>query len=272
MAKITQGIERITPRQAQKWLNENNSGNRALREGVAEQYAADMKADKWTQCVDPIVFYEDGELADGQHRLFALIESDTAQDFIVVRGLDRASGLNIDTGLGRSVVDNGRISGLDDGLSVALVSAARACSYGMAAAGVRTSNADKLEMVKEHREACEWAIANGGKTKNISNSILHGALARAWYWEKDRERLAEFGHVICTGMANGDADSAAVSMRTYLMLHRSKVTNSSMWRDTFLKMMNAISYFMQRKRLTVIKGVKEEAYPLKVKRLAKKAA
>ncbi len=258
----------ITPKMAEQWLNTNTS-NRSLRAGVVEQYAADMKAGNWTQCTAPICFYDDGDLADGQHRLYAVVESQTTQRFMVMRGLSREDGLNIDTGLGRTVVDNGRISGLDTGLSAALVGTARAVASGMPSMG-RMSNAQKLAVVSQHREACEWAVSHVPHTKNICNSVVLGAVARAWYVERDHERLAEFCKVIGTGFANGDGDTAAVAMRNYMLQNAGIASGAAMWRDSFLKVQNAIHYFMERRRLTVIKSVKEDTYPLKVKRASSK--
>ncbi len=258
--KIT--LENVSVQKAEDWLNKFNKTNRSLRQGVVEQYAADMKAGKWTQCVDPIVFYDDGELADGQHRLYAVIESDMTQTFSVMRGLDRASGLNIDTGLGRTVTDNGRISGQDTGLSNNLVAVARAVVTGMASAG-RASNAQKLEMVNAVREGAEWAISHMPHAKNVCNSATLGAIARAYYWEADKDRLDRFCKVLGNGFGEGDADTAAIAMRNYMLTNAGYASSTTMWRDTFLKCQNAIDYFMKRKKLTVIKTVKDEAYPLK---------
>lgn len=71
-------VEKITPKIAEAWLNANTC-NRKLRDGIVERYAADMTAGKWTECPEPISFYVDGDLADGQHRLFAITESGTTQ-------------------------------------------------------------------------------------------------------------------------------------------------------------------------------------------------
>lgn len=252
--------ERITPTKAQQYLNDNRT-NRSLRDGVAEKYAADMVAGRWTKCVAPIVFYEDGNLADGQHRLFAIVESGTPQTFLVVRGLDRASGLNIDTGLGRSLVDNARISGADRGLSNELIAVARAVHSGTKVM-TAMSNAERLAIVQAHRAACEWAISNGSRGRMLRNAVVLGAIARAWYHEGDKDRLKRFGYVVSTGFAQGDRDAAAVALRNYILRGGSSLTTSANWRDTFLKTQNAIKYFMRGRKLTVIKAVNVEAYPL----------
>jgi hypothetical protein len=185
--------------------------------------------------------------------------------------LQREDGLNIDTGLGRTLVDNGRISGLDPNLSHNIIATARAIATGMPSAG-RMSNADKLAMVAEHRDASEWAISKMPHTKNICNSVTLAAVGRAWYVEADKERLEKFCKVLGTGFSDGDADSAAISIRNYMLTNAGTAASTPMWRDTFLKAQNAIQYFMRRQRLTVVKGVKDEAYPLRKRRQQLKKA
>jgi hypothetical protein len=267
---IRQSKELVTPKIAESWLNTNHN-NRHLREGVAEVYAKDMKAGNWTQCVMPISFYEDGELADGQHRLYAIVESGTSQEFIIVRGLARRDGLNIDTGANRSLVDAGRISQLDFALSHAVIATARGIATGISTLG-RSSNAEKLRLVEEHREAAEFAIKAMPRTKNIYNSVTLSAVGRAWYMEADTQRLEQFCKVLGSGFSDGLADSAAVAMRTYLLQNAGLASTSQMWRDTFLKTQNAIGHFMSRKPLRIIRPVTEEVYPLKRRRQMKKAA
>jgi hypothetical protein len=259
-------MEIVTPAKAEKWLN-SNKANRKLREGVAEKYAEDMANGKWTQCPVPISFYEDGDIADGQHRLFAIIESNTSQRFLIYHGLSRAAGLNLDTGLGRTLVDNARISGDNSDLSNELISLARAIEEGTRQIGGR-SNAKRLELVNKHDEAARWAVANGPRSRGLRSAITLGAVARAYYHEKDKDKLKRFCEVVNTGFSDGRHESAAVAIRNYIMASKAgRASNSpALWRETFLKVQNAINYFMKGKALTVIKVVSEEAYPLKKKR------
>lgn len=260
-------IETVTPKKAESWLNANTS-NRKMREGVAERYAEDMRSGRWTACPTPISFYEDGQLADGQHRLWAIVESGAAIKFPVARGLQRGDGLNIDTGLGRSLVDNARISQSDDDLTNELIAVCRSIHDGTHAqqatsGGKRQrSNAERLSIVMQHKEAGQWACSNGPRGRMLRNAILMGAIGRAWYVEADKDRLRRFSDVITSGLYDGDGETAAVAMRNYI-LTKPALNSAALWRDTFLKAQNAVQYFMRGKRLTVIKGVADEAYPLK---------
>lgn len=258
--------EKITPALAEQWLDQNKS-NRKLREGVVEKYADDMLNGRWTECTAPIVFYEDGDLADGQHRLWAIVESKRSQTFDVKRGLDRAAGMNIDVGLGRSLVDNARISSTDRDLSNELISVARSIEDGVHAnAGRSRSNTAKIEIVAKHREAAQWAVSHGPRGKGIRNAIILAAIGRAWYAEADKDRLARFGAVMSNGLYDGDGETAAVMMRNYMLAKGPTTSSSPLWRDTFLKAMNAIHYFMRGKKLSVIKAVGDETYPLPTKK------
>lgn len=265
-------IENVTPTKAANWLNSNRS-NRKLRDGVAEKYADDMRCGRWTTCPTPISFYVDGEVADGQHRLWAIVESGCAQRFPVARGLQRVDGLNIDTGLGRSLLDNARISGADSDLSNELIAVCRGIADGVhsntATSGSKNqrSNAERLEIVAAHREAGHWACANGPRGRPVRNGIVLSAIGRAWYMEADKERLRRFSDVLTSGLYDGDGETAAIALRNYLMT-KPALTSAALWRDTFLKAQNAIHYFMRGKRLTVIKGTQDEAYPLKKGRKA----
>lgn len=260
-------LELITPKIAEKYLNTNKS-NRHLTEGHAEKMAADMTAGKWTSCYAPIIFYEDGDLGDGQHRLWAIAMSGVAQRFIVIRGVSREAGLNFDTGKVRTLVDNARISGADRELSNSLVATARAVEIGNRVAvkkGGSQSRAlsisEQVEIVAKHREAAGWAVSHGPNGRFLRNAVVLGAIARAWYHEADKERLARFSEVLSKGFAENMGESAAIALRNYLQTKGQTATVGTEWRLTFMKTQNAIRYFMLGRQLTAIKVISDEAYP-----------
>lgn len=67
--------EIITPEIAKAYLRHNKK-NRNLRRHDVRMYAKDMKHGKWQLSPQGVSFYENGDLADGQHRLEAVIEAD----------------------------------------------------------------------------------------------------------------------------------------------------------------------------------------------------
>jgi hypothetical protein len=101
---ISTKIEKITPDMAVNYLK-NNYINRNLSRLVVNQYATDMKNGKWALSHQGIAFYETGNLADGQHRLYAVIKSGCTIEMQVTRGLPVESGTVIDQGNKRSFKD-----------------------------------------------------------------------------------------------------------------------------------------------------------------------
>ncbi len=102
----------VTPDIAVSWL-EANKGNRSVRDHVVAQYEADMRAERWEFNGDPIRFSEDGRLLDGQHRLWAIVQSETAQRFLVIRGLPDEAQITMDQGAKRDPVDQLHLVGIE---------------------------------------------------------------------------------------------------------------------------------------------------------------
>lgn len=118
-------VMHVTPRMAETWL-ESNTSNRRLSDRLVQKFAGMMKAGLWHYDGSPIRFDTEGKLIDGQHRLWALLESGTEQDFLVLTGLSPESFMTIDTGKSRSFGDILSIAhpGLADVNAVAAATAA----------------------------------------------------------------------------------------------------------------------------------------------------
>lgn len=100
----------ITPDMARGYL-ELNRVNRTLNKGRAKQYAEDIKAGKWELNGEAIKFYDDGSLADGQHRLAGIIIADTPIRTVVITELPKEIAVQ-DRGRNRSVADVMQLKGM----------------------------------------------------------------------------------------------------------------------------------------------------------------
>lgn len=100
----------ITPKMAAEYL-EHNIQNRPLSERVVNEYASRMKAGEWMLSPDAIAFDWNGNLINGQHRLRAIIKSDTQCQFYVGRNNSPATFSVTDEGRKRSAGDILAISG-----------------------------------------------------------------------------------------------------------------------------------------------------------------
>lgn len=79
---------------------------RQLSDRNVERFVTDMAAGSWNFDGAPIRFDMDGYLVDGMHRLTSVIESETPQVFLIVRGLARGIIFTIDQGAKRSFANN----------------------------------------------------------------------------------------------------------------------------------------------------------------------
>jgi hypothetical protein len=256
--------ELISPQRASKYLD-LNKGNRSLRPGVVEKYASDMKSGNWTESPVPISFYADGDIADGQHRLWAIADSGVAIKFLVVRGLPRESGVNIDTGLQRNLVDNAKISGKNLHLSTNLLAATALYESGKRQYN-GISNATRLAMAEKYSEQCQWAISHGPNCKGFRNAQITCAIARAYAAGEDPNRLAEFGAVCRTGMPVDGGDIAAIALRNYVIQRDFSPVGVGDGYEFFLKVQNVIWHFVHRKSLRSMRTIEKEMYPLKKKK------
>jgi hypothetical protein len=90
-------IEKIMlgPRYAYELL-EHNRENRPLNHPHIERIAMQIKTGKWRYNGNTIKISEDNDVLDGQHRLWAIVESNTAVPTVVVRGIKRDAFATID--------------------------------------------------------------------------------------------------------------------------------------------------------------------------------
>lgn len=98
-------IVTMTPAMALKWIEDSNFDNRVLSDRNVDKIARDIKAGNWVYDGNSIKFDTQGNLIDGQHRLYAIVRSQKTVNLLVVRDLaDEAKGV-IDTGKSRTGSD-----------------------------------------------------------------------------------------------------------------------------------------------------------------------
>lgn len=84
---MKQEIEIITPKEAIYILENHNPKNRPVSENTVQSYALDMKNKQWTLTHQGIAFDVNGNLIDGQHRLWACVFSNVPLKTMVFRDL-----------------------------------------------------------------------------------------------------------------------------------------------------------------------------------------
>lgn len=84
---------------AEAWLKEHNKRiadgafhQRRILDTTVHRYAADMRAGKWALNGEAILFDEDGNLIDGQHRLWAVMKAGIPVHMMITTGVPVVSG------------------------------------------------------------------------------------------------------------------------------------------------------------------------------------
>mgnify|MGYP001580893197 CR=1 FL=1 len=117
--KMTSQWVRVMPEDALAMLNAM-APNRKLVQSHVDKLAAAMRAGEWVEDAgDPIRFNEEGELIDGQHRLWAVVESGVTLQFHVIKGLPGSVMDVLDTGRSRSLADFLAIHGMPNARELA---------------------------------------------------------------------------------------------------------------------------------------------------------
>lgn len=111
-------IESIDPIKASDLL-ENVGDNRQVSEGRVKTYSRQMLDGEWSLTGEPIIIDKAGRLADGQHRLWAVIESGVTIESAVVRGVEPNMFRYMNTGKSRNAADILHIEGYVDAPNLA---------------------------------------------------------------------------------------------------------------------------------------------------------
>lgn len=110
----------ITPELATKMLDANTK-NRTPSDRMVDQYMRSMANGEWVFLGDTIRFADTGLLLDGQHRLMAIEESETAEWMLVIGGLPESVQRFIDIGRSRSSADQLKIDQVQHAAQLAAV-------------------------------------------------------------------------------------------------------------------------------------------------------
>jgi hypothetical protein len=94
----------ITPKIAEQLL-ERNGSNRPLSPKKVGDYAADMKLDRWKANGETMKIDWNGDIQDGQHRLWAVLESGVTIKTWIIYNCDPADFTTIDRGKTRNLRD-----------------------------------------------------------------------------------------------------------------------------------------------------------------------
>lgn len=205
-------------------LLEGNTHNRHLSKSRVADLAAQMRNGKWLCNGDTIRVSKTGRLLDGQHRLSAIVNSDTTQKMLLVTGLPDEVFTTIDVGATRRSVDFLQIDGFSNSNALGATALAMICyersgnPFNTKPNGVRVTKTDIVEYCHTHPEIVENTnfIANRRKLNKVfSGSAL--AMALNVFSQQNRKKAFEFLEELESGYYSY-SDSPVAALRDRLML------------------------------------------------------
>ena len=224
--KLHEGNMLITPLWAKAILEERNIKNRKSSDAYVAGYAEDMKKGRWKNNGVPLIFVkETGVLADGQHRLMAIIESGTSQTMKVTFVEENDIG-GYDIGKNRSVQECIFFESDDEMMKIGNSAIAmlkllyRYCNEDVAHNTILRGNRRVSYMaVKEaykkfpdiYAAPIKWSVSKrDGAVVNINSVGIRLALYFAWKCGVD---IKSFSEVLYTGVQKSNRDELIIRFR-----------------------------------------------------------
>lgn len=208
----------ITPELAEQLLM-FNSGNRKLSNAVVKKYAALMKSNQW-HLSSALVFTDEYQLIDGQHRLKAVCEAQTPVDFYVQWNVPSRSRVaaSIDRGFRRTATHACQVSGKAwvNNMHTATV------RYMTAKFAVSDDGSSQLWTARplgveeamialdRHEDVVKFVVGKLSSSP-VNLATVCSVIAKACYARpKDRQRIEHFCDCLITSQAKKDmGDNAA---------------------------------------------------------------
>lgn len=255
--------EFVTPELARKYLGANSYNRNLIHQWVKRAVELVHKG-LWHTTHQGIAFRADGQVGDGQHRLWLIVESNQGMWLLVTRGMPPEAFLGVDCGRARRPQDVAKIAGMGDILTCN-VATAWAMYHGTLHSTCRTrpimSNEQVLKFMADHSEPIAFVHATlCGKAK-YGNAVVRGALARAWYYI-DPPVLTRFAEVLTTAQAQNPGESAAIMLGRYVDSHVNEMNGGQMRMALARHAEAAIRAFADHRPIKSLRAVSKELFPL----------
>lgn len=232
----------VTPAMAEYYLGKNTA-NRRISERRVRIYERDLLSGNFGTTHQGIAFYNDGSLADGQHRLLAIVKANLPAKLLVVSGIKKEDAIHIDSGRARSMSDSIKIGELSDWIEkrhIAMIN--------LIAEPYRLTADETISWLDNMEESAKFAIDHLSCNKrNLTNSSIHGAIALAHFYGEDPEKLAHFCKVFLSGIPDGNKDVIIIRLRDDFMSNVGG--GGSDKRDRFWKAQRAIQIYTSGEKI-----------------------
>ena len=221
-----------------------------------------MSSGNWNASHQGIAFYEDGALADGQHRLHACIKADKNMCSFVTFGIPRLAASGIDCHRARRMDDQIKIAGMADWIGKTELSIARLVKSCWGGGGTISSH-EAVAFCNEHKESMLAAVkATSTKVRYLTTAPVMVAMFCAHPFLKEAT-LSRFGFILTNGVMENAGDVAAIRLRERLMTDGPRFLNSGQAKIECIKLtMRAIKAFEAREQVRKLMVPENFIYPV----------
>ena len=251
----------IDPDQALKWLETVNTNNRKVSDVHVRRFARDMTEGKWRLTHEAIAFDSGGTLIDGQHRLWAIVESGVSVETFVWHNVDPASMIVIGGGKTRSMADILNIAGENGDVGHHRLAALRAMLGGFGNPPLLSSS-ETSEALRRHHDAIEFALAQLPtvvSARGVNTATTRAVVARSYY-SVDHTTLKDFCRKLTTGIVTSADEGMVVLLRQHLQENRGSSYSQRMQR--YGKVQRALSAWLKGENPTRLYPASGEQFPL----------
>jgi hypothetical protein len=266
---VTHRVETVGPKKAAKYLTKNPK-NRKISPVVWKRYAKAMVEGNWALTGEPLIFDDDGNLLDGQHRLTACVESGVSFTTLVIRGIDKDTWAKMNIGRSRTLANvlqaenipyANRIASAAN-MAMAIEDAEEAADSSPIGTREKVDPDELLAYVKQNLELLHEAVL--AVSKDQGPSILRPpSVFIALYLllaKKNRTRTREFFEALTSGEVLTKEDPAWRLRATLISkLSQKNVRTKKLWLiGVTIKAWNA---HLQGKKIKQLKFGLSESFP-----------
>jgi hypothetical protein len=205
-------------------LMERNEGNRAITTTgaarSARSYGEAMLRGEWVVNGETIVVAKDGQLNDGQHRLYAVIRYGVTVPMLIVFGIDRETRHTIDQGIARSASHVLMMYGEKNATNLATALRLLYQIDHKAALNARPSTDELLATLEKHGGVREPFLREAWRLNGLFQTSV-GCIGAAYYLcgEKALADAINFYEIAVTGLGIENPSDPVIKLRNLYMDH-----------------------------------------------------
>ena len=220
-------IVHLTPELAMEWREKNTNNFRKINPRKVSEYTHEIESGNWKLNGETIQFYEDGTLANGQHRIEGVIKANRAIDVVVVEGIKRDVSV-FDSGLTRTTAQIAKSMGLSAHNTIFAT-----VSFFLNEGSINThGKAEIIEYYLSHQEYFDMASALARRGSKLPILYRAGSVAAIYCClvlkEVSYDKLEAFCSIVNSGMPYFNyVMEPAVVLRNMLVNHELGVHSSN---------------------------------------------